>query len=81
MSPPRRSQPLFAAESFITTDDLVLLVLALGAALVIGNVLALIRPSAAPKEGDLARAPVARSVVMIGIGLIAAIWALATLTS
>ena len=73
--------PLFAAESFITTDDLVLLVLAIGAALVIGNVLALVRPSSAPKDGDLTRATVGRSLVMIAIGLIAAIWALATLTS
>ena len=58
-----------------------LLVLAIGAALVIGNVLALVRPAAAPKEGDLAKAPLARSVVMIVIGLVAAIWAIATLTS
>jgi hypothetical protein len=58
----------------------VLLVLAIGAALVIGNVLALVRPVPAPKEGDLQKAPVGRSLVMIGIGLVAAIWAIATLT-
>ena len=57
------------------------LVLALGAALVVGNVLALTRPAAKPKEGDLQKAPVARSLVMIGIGLVAAIWAIATLTT
>jgi len=72
--------PLFAADSFITTDDLVLLVLAIGAALVVGNVLALVRPAPSPKDGDLPRAPMARSLVMIGVGLVAAVWAIATLT-
>jgi hypothetical protein len=66
---------------FLGEDLLPFLVLALGAALVVGNGLALLRPPPAPKEGELARAPVARSVVMIVIGAIAAIWALATLTS
>jgi hypothetical protein len=72
---------LLAADSFITTNDLVLLVLALGAALIVGNVLALTRPVDRPKEGDLTRAPIGRSLVMIAIGLVAAIWAIATLTS
>ena len=66
---------------FLGDDLLPFLVLALGAALVVGNGLALLRPPPAPKEGELARAPVARSVVMIVIGAVAAIWALATLTS
>ncbi len=72
---------MLAADGFITTNDMVLLVLALGAALVVGNVRALARPPANPKEGDLQRAPVGRSLVMIAIGLIAAIWAIATLTT
>jgi len=72
---------VLAADGFITTNDMVFLVLALGAALVVGNVLALARPAAKPKEGDLQRAPVGRSLVMIAIGLIAAIWAIATLTT
>jgi hypothetical protein len=72
---------LLAADGFITTDDLVLLVLAMGAALIVGNVLALTRPADRPKDGDLSRAPIGRSLVMIAIGLIAAIWAIATLTS
>lgn len=63
-------------------DDLLpFLVLALGAALVFGNGLALVRPPKQAKPGELDRAPAARSAVMIAIGLIAAIWALASLVS
>ena len=52
----------------------------MGAALVAGNVAALVRPPAeGRKEEDLERAPVARSLIMAGIGLVAAIWALASL--
>ena len=62
-------------------DLLPLLVLALGAAMVVGNGLALLRPPSRPKEGELERAPTGRSLVMVGIGLLAALWALATLLS
>jgi hypothetical protein len=62
-------------------DLLPLLVLALGGALAVGNGLALLRPPVETKEGDLSRAPAARSIVMLVVGLIAAIWAVATLTS
>ncbi len=62
-------------------DLLPLLVLALGAALVGGNVLALLRPPSSRAEGDLQRPPPTRSAVMIAIGLVAAVWALATLIS
>ena len=63
-------------------DDLLpLLVLALGAALAVGNGLALVRPPETPEEGELAKAPPIRSVVMIIVGLLAAIWALASLVS
>ena len=62
-------------------DLLVYLVLALGGALVVGNVLALVRPPDRPSEGELDKAPVARSVVMAVVGGIAAIWAIATLLS
>jgi hypothetical protein len=57
------------------------LVLALGAALVVGNVLALVRPPARREQGDLRRAPVGRSLVMAGIGLIAVVWSFATLVA
>ena len=61
-------------------DDLLpLLVLALGAAMVFGNVLALVRPPANPKEGELERAPRGRSISMAAVGLVAALWALASL--
>jgi hypothetical protein len=56
-----------------------LFVLALGGALFVGNLLALVRPPAQAKEGDLEQAPKGRSVVMALIGLIAAVWALASL--
>ena len=47
----------------------------------IGSIVALVRPPEAPKEGELARAPVSRSIVMIVVGTIAALWALASLVS
>ena len=47
--------------------------------LVVGNGMALVRPPDRARTGDLERAPVRRSVVMIVIGAVAAIWALATL--
>ncbi|HEX2046924.1 MAG TPA: hypothetical protein VHF27_04110 [Acidimicrobiales bacterium] len=66
---------------FLGQDLLPYLVLALGAALVFGNGMALVRPPKQAKEGELARAPVGRSAVMIAIGLVAAVWALASLLS
>lgn len=61
-------------------DDLLpLLVLAMGAAMVFGNVLAIVRPPQDPKDGELAQAPRGRSIAMASLGLIAAIWALASL--
>lgn len=61
-------------------NTLVLLVLALGAAMVVGNGLAIVRPPERPrKEGDLDHAPITRSAVMIMVGLVACIWALASL--
>ncbi len=66
---------------FLGDDLLPYLVLALGAALVFGNGMALVRPPKQAKDGELARAPVGRSAVMIAIGLVAAIWALASLVS
>jgi hypothetical protein len=56
-------------------------VLALGVALVVGNTLALIRPPAESRKGELTRPPMGRSITMIVVGLIAAVWAIATLTS
>lgn len=65
---------------FLGEDLLVWLVLALGAAMAVGNLSALLRPASGPhREGDLERAPVGRSVVFIVVGLTAAVWALASL--
>ena len=66
---------------FLGDNLLPYLVLALGAALVFGNGMALVRPPKEAKKGELTRAPVGRSAVMIGIGFVAAIWALASLVS
>jgi hypothetical protein len=64
---------------FLGEDLLPLLVLALGAAMLFGNVMAIVRPPKEHKDGDLERAPVARSVAMAALGFVAAIWALASL--
>jgi hypothetical protein len=55
--------------------------LALGGALLVGNGLALVRPPDQPTKGDLRRAPVGRTVVMMIVGGLVAIWALASLLS
>ena len=64
---------------FLGDQLLAYLVLAMGGALLVGNVLALVKPPPAAKDGDLERAPVTRSLVMAGIGLIATVWAIASL--
>jgi len=64
---------------FLGEDLLAYLVLAVGGALCVGNVLAIIRPPAEIAEGDLERAPVGRSIVMAVVGGIAALWALGSL--
>lgn len=66
---------------FLGEDLLAWLVLALGGALFAGNMLAVVKPPPAAKEGDLPRAPVVRSVGMALVGLVAAVWSLASLIS
>ena len=63
---------------FLGDDLLAWLILALGGALFVGNLMALVKPPP-PKEGDLAKAPIGRSVLMGLIGLVAAVWALASM--
>ena len=74
---------MFAAEEsgtlFLGEDLLAYLVLALGAALFVGNLAAVLRPPQQTKDGELPRAPVGRSLVMAGLGLVGALWALASL--
>jgi hypothetical protein len=66
---------------FLGKNLLAYLVLAMGGALFVGNALALIRPPERADEGDLRRAPIARTLVMMGVGALAAVWALASLAS
>jgi hypothetical protein len=70
-----------ATDLFLGPDLLTWLVLALGGALAVGNGLALVRPPRQAKPGELTRAPVGRSLTMMVIGLVAAVWALASLVS
>jgi hypothetical protein len=60
-------------------DILAWLVLALGAAMAVGSLLALVRPPERRDEGDLEAAPVARSLLFAAVGVVAAVWALGSL--
>ena len=67
---------------FLGEDLLAWLTLAIGGALFVGNLLAIVKPPANQLDDtNLERAPVVRSAVYSGIGLVAAIWALASLIS
>jgi hypothetical protein len=56
------------------------LVLALGSALVVGNVLALVRPQ--PRAGDVVnRRTRVRSAAMIALGALCSAWAVASMVS
>ena len=74
---------VLAETTLLLGDNLLpLLVLALGGAMAVGSVLALVRPPATPtREGDLARAPVVRTMTFASIGLLAALWAFASLVA
>ena len=67
--------------AFLGNDLLPYLLLAMGGALLAGNLAAVLRPPARTDraKGDLERAPVGRSMVMAGIGLVIALWALISL--
>lgn len=64
---------------FLGEDLLAWLMLAIGGALGVGNVLAVVRPPAAARDGELERAPVGRSLGMAAVGFVVAIWGLASL--
>lgn len=67
---------------FLGEDLIVWLLLALGGALFVGNVMAVVRPPVVPRqEGELEQAPRARSLTMAAIGLVVAVAALAALVS
>ncbi len=68
---------------YLGEDFLGWIVLALGSAMAVGTMFALLRPRqvGAAKEGDLPKPPIVRSVIMIVAGTLAAIWALASLVA
>ena len=68
-----------ANDAFLGNDLLPWLLLAFGGALAFGNIMALVRPPVRPEQDALSKAPVGRSVMMIVLGLIPAIWAIASL--
>ena len=55
------------------------LVLAIGAAMAVGSIAAVVRPPSSTEEGDLARAPLGRSLVFALVGVVASVWALGSL--
>lgn len=75
------SSTLLASDGTMFLGDNLIpyLVLALGGALFVGNVAAMIRPRPADDGNAPARAPARRAVPLALVGLVAAIWALATL--
>jgi hypothetical protein len=75
---------MLAKSDFFLFDGQLLpwLLLAFGAAMVVGNLAALVRPPA-PDPGDIGtsadRPPLGRTLVLVLIGAVAAIWAIASL--
>ncbi len=75
---------LLAADTgLLLGDDLIVwILLALGGAMFVGNVMALVRPPEAPRqESDLAQAPRGRSITMAAIGFVVAVAALGALVT
>ena len=66
---------------FLGEDLLAYLVLAIGGAMAVGSILAVVRPPEQVKDGDLEAAPVARSIAFAVVGAIGAVWALASLVA
>ena len=77
---PRGVRLLFGEETLLLGPDLLAwLVLAIGAAMAVGSFGALVRPPEGRDDVPMAKSTRVRSLVFIAVGLIAAIWALATL--
>ena len=67
---------------FLGEDLLQWLLLALGGALFVGNLMAIVKPPDRQREeGNLERAPIGRSLLYAGLGFVAAVWALASLVA
>ena len=67
--------PEYDQLSVLGNDLLPWMVVALGGAMLVGNVMALVKPPPKAKPGELAQAPRRRTLFMAGIGLLAVIWA------
>jgi hypothetical protein len=65
-------------QDFLGEDFLAYLTLALGAALFLGNGLALMKPRV-DDDGNLVKAPLGRALIQMAVGGLAAIWSLATI--
>jgi hypothetical protein len=69
-----------AGTPLVLGDDLLAyLVLAFGGALFVGNLLAVLRPPPTDDGSEAVRAPLVRSLVMATLGLVAALWGIASL--
>ena len=66
---------------FLGEDLLAYLVLAIGGAMAVGSIMAIVRPPDEVREGDLEAAPVGRSIAFAVVGAVGAIWALASLVA
>lgn len=65
---------------FLGEDLLAWMVLAFGGAMFVGNLAAVFKPRVAPREeGELTQAPKVRSITMALFGLVASLWAIASL--
>ncbi len=66
---------------FLGENLLPFLALAMGGALAVGTLTAIINPREQSREGELERPPLGRSILQIAIGSLVSIWALVTLLS
>ena len=64
---------------FLGEDLLGWLLLALGGAMAVGYLVALVRPPSGDRDAE--RPPLARTLIYVGLGLVVAFWALGTLTN
>jgi hypothetical protein len=64
---------------FLGEDLLGWLLLALGGAMAVGNLVALVCPPGGDRDAE--RPPLARTLIYVGLGLVVVVWALGTLTN